>query len=37
MRSSAKQLNNLKEVLVQKRNDIKEYIDLRIDGWAYYK
>lgn len=37
MRSSTKQLNNLKEVLVQKRNDIKEYIDLRIDGWAYYK
>jgi hypothetical protein len=37
MRSSGKQLENLKKVLVEKRPDIKEYIDLRIDGWAYYK
>lgn len=37
MRSSAKQLENLKKVLVEKRNDVHEYVDLRIDGWAYYK
>jgi hypothetical protein len=37
MRSSAIQLENLKKVLVDKRPDIKEYVDLRIDGWAYYK
>jgi cell division septal protein FtsQ len=37
LRSSAKQLDNLKKVLVEKRQDIKEYIDLRVDGWAYYK
>ncbi len=37
MRSSAKQLENLKKVLVEKRQDIHEYVDLRIDGWAYYK
>ena len=37
MRSSGKQLENLKKVLVEKRQDIHEYVDLRIDGWAYYK
>ncbi|MEI6498373.1 MAG: FtsQ-type POTRA domain-containing protein [bacterium] len=37
LRSSKKQLDNLKIVLAEKRQDIKEYIDLRIDGWAYYK
>lgn len=37
MRSSAKQLENLKKVLVEKRGDVHEYVDLRIDGWAYYK
>lgn len=37
LRSSQKQLDNLKLVLSQKRQDIHEYIDLRIDGWAYYK
>lgn len=37
MRSSSKQLENLKKVLVEKRNDVHEYVDLRIDGWAYYK
>lgn len=37
MRSSTKQLENLKKVLVAKRQDILEYVDLRIDGWAYYK
>ena len=37
MRSSSKQLENLKKVLVEKRDGVKEYVDLRIDGWAYYK
>lgn len=37
MRSSKKQLDNLKLVLDSKRQDIHEYVDLRIDGWAYYK
>ena len=37
MRSSTKQLENLKKVLVAKRSEIKEYVDLRVDGWAYYK
>lgn len=36
-RNSGKQLENLKLVLVQKKDQIKEYVDLRIDGWAYYK
>lgn len=37
LRSSKKQLENLKTVLVSKRQDIKEYVDIRVDGWAYYK
>lgn len=37
LRSSAKQLDNLKQVLIAKRDAIHEYVDLRIDGWAYYK
>lgn len=37
MRSSTKQLDSLKTVLVSKRAEITEYVDLRIDGWAYYK
>jgi len=37
MRSSKKQLENLKKVLVEKGDQIHEYLDLRIDGWAYYK
>jgi cell division septal protein FtsQ len=37
LRSSAKQLDNLKQVLVAKRDQVHEYVDLRIDGWAYYK
>ncbi|MFA7253296.1 MAG: FtsQ-type POTRA domain-containing protein [Patescibacteria group bacterium] len=37
LRSSKKQLENAKLVLVQKRPDIHEYIDIRVDGWAYYK
>lgn len=37
MRSSKKQLDNLVKVLKEKGQDVHEYIDLRIDGWAYYK
>lgn len=37
LRSSSKQLDNLKKVLVERRPDIHEYVDLRVDGWAYYK
>ena len=37
LRSSKKQLDDLKKVLVEKRDQINEYVDLRIDGWAYYK
>lgn len=37
LRSSAKQLDNLKKVLVEKGDEIHDYVDLRIDGWAYYK
>ncbi len=37
LRSSKKQLDNLKLVMVDKRPEIHEYVDLRIDGWAYYK
>jgi hypothetical protein len=37
LRSSKKQLDNLKLVMVERRPEIHEYVDLRIDGWAYYK
>lgn len=37
LRSSQKQLSDLKLILAQHRPDIHEYVDLRIDGWAYYK
>lgn len=37
LRSSKKQLDDLKKVLAEKRDSITEYVDLRIDGWAYYK
>lgn len=37
LRSSAVQLENLKKVLVAKKVDIHEYVDMRINGWAYYK
>ena len=37
LRSSKKQIDNLKLVLASKRPEIREYVDLRIDGWAYYK
>ncbi|HLC43765.1 MAG TPA: FtsQ-type POTRA domain-containing protein [Patescibacteria group bacterium] len=37
LRSSQKQLNDLKLILATNRPNIHEYVDLRIDGWAYYK
>ena len=37
LRSSKKQLEDLKKVLAEKRDQIQEYVDLRVDGWAYYK
>ncbi|MDO8443980.1 MAG: FtsQ-type POTRA domain-containing protein [bacterium] len=37
LRSSQKQLSDLKLILAEHRPDIHEYVDLRIDGWAYYK
>jgi cell division septal protein FtsQ len=37
LRSSKKQLESLKTVLISKRDQVHEYVDLRVDGWAYYK
>ncbi len=37
LRPAKSQLDNLKLVLLERKNDIKEYVDLRINGWAYYK
>lgn len=37
LRSYSQQLENLKIVLMEKRNETKEYIDLRINGWVYIK
>lgn len=31
------QLENLKKILVNYRDKITEYIDLRVEGWGYYK
>lgn len=36
-RSSKKQLEDLKKIMLERRTSIKEYVDLRVDGWAYYK
>ena len=37
LRSAAKQLSDLKAILVAHRPDVHEYVDLRVDGWGYYK
>ncbi len=37
LRDSEQQLENLKIVLMEKKDEIKEYVDLRINGWVYYK
>jgi len=37
MRSSKKQLESVKTIVANYRPDIHEYVDIRIDGWAYYK
>lgn len=36
-RSAETQLENLQKILVAYRPNIKEYIDVRINGWGYYK
>jgi uncharacterized membrane protein len=36
-RSSEKQLTDLKNIIVSYRDNIREYVDVRINGWAYYK
>lgn len=36
-RSSKKQLDDLKTVMASKGGEIHEYLDLRVNGWAYYK
>lgn len=37
LRSSKKQLDNLKSILIMKKSEISEYVDVRIDGWGYIK
>lgn len=37
MRSSKKQLDDLKTILVAQKANIHQYVDLRINGWAYYQ
>ena len=37
LRASKKQLENVKSVLVAKKSEVVEYVDVRIDGWAYIK
>jgi len=37
LRSPEKQLSDLKAILVAHRADIHEYVDLRVNGWGYYK
>ncbi len=36
-RSVDKQLTDLKDIIVAYRPNIHEYVDVRINGWAYYK
>ncbi|MEI8060693.1 MAG: FtsQ-type POTRA domain-containing protein [Candidatus Berkelbacteria bacterium] len=36
-RSVDKQLGDLKDIIVTYRPSIREYVDVRINGWAYYK
>jgi hypothetical protein len=36
-RSFDKQLNDLKNILINYRENIHEYVDVRINGWGYYK
>ncbi|MCX6810654.1 MAG: FtsQ-type POTRA domain-containing protein [Candidatus Berkelbacteria bacterium] len=37
IRNVDKQLENLKNIIIAYRPNIHEYIDVRINGWAYYK
>ncbi len=36
-RSAEKQLLDLKNIMISYRDGIREYVDMRINGWAYYK
>jgi len=36
-RSIDKQLDDLKNILINYRENIHEYVDVRINGWGYYK
>jgi len=36
-RSAEKQLSDLKNIIITYRDSIHEYVDMRINGWAYYK
>lgn len=37
LREPVQQISNLKVVLMEKRQEINEYVDLRVNGWVYYK
>lgn len=37
LRDADMQTANLKLILVQRRSDVHEYVDLRVNGWAYIK
>ncbi len=36
-RDAKKQLSDLKDIIIAYRSNIHEYVDVRINGWAYYK
>ena len=36
-RSADRQLSDLKNIIITYRDSIHEYVDVRINGWAYYK
>lgn len=36
-RSADKQLEDLKNIIIAFRPNIKEYVDVRVNGWVYYK
>lgn len=37
LRDAKQELENLKIVLLERKDEIKEYVDLRINGWVYFK
>jgi len=36
-RPAEKELTDLKNIIIAYRDNIREYVDVRINGWAYYK